>query len=62
MTKFRVWASYSDGSYGFIIFDWWLCIKAPWNAPVYSEVYGGDPWRQLGRGWRWRFRKIKRFL
>ena len=62
MTLFRVWFHPKEGSFGFIIFDWWFHLKAPWAMALYSERYGGDSWTPICRGWRFKFRKIKRFL
>jgi hypothetical protein len=55
----QVWWKWKDGSFGFILCDWWLHIKAPWKPPLYGERYGGEAWCNW-RGWRFKFRRMKR--
>lgn len=61
MTVFRAWFRYGEGSFGFIICDWWFHLKAPWAYAFFSERYGYETWTPIYRGWRFKFRKIKRF-
>ena len=55
-----IWFRPREGSFGFNLFGWWLHVKAPWKAPMFSERYGYEKWSGLGFGWRFKFRKIKR--
>ena len=55
-----IWFRPREGSFGFALFGWWLYIKAPWKAPMFSERYSYEKWSGLGFGWRFKFRKIKR--
>lgn len=61
MTVFRAWFRCGEGSFGFIICDWWCHLKAPWHFYCYSDLYSPEPGTLVYRGWRFRFRKIKRF-
>ena len=56
-----VWFQPRKGSFGAIIFGWWLHIKAPWNEPLYSERHGISDFRKIGFGWRIAFRHIKSY-
>jgi hypothetical protein len=57
----RAFFHWGEGSFGFVAFGWWLHVKAPWAFAYFSERYGYEKWRKLGRGWRFQFRKMKRF-
>lgn len=50
----QAWFNWRDGSFGFVLFGWWLHVKAPWN----KEVYLAEPKRGPS-GWLWQFRKLK---
>lgn len=56
-----LWVHPREGSFGAIIFGWWLHIKAPWNPPLFSERYGISDFRKIGFGWRLAFRRIKQY-
>ena len=55
--KTRIWLWPRHGSLGIIAFGWWVCIKAPWNEPLYAERYGGLRWPTF-MGWRFCTRKF----
>jgi hypothetical protein len=45
---------------------WWLgigrsrmIVKAPWNAPLFSERYGHTKTFKIGGGWRVQFRRVQ---
>lgn len=46
------------GSWWLGIWRWRAILKAPWNAPLFSERYGYGTFVRLGFGWRVRFRLV----
>jgi hypothetical protein len=54
-----VWFRPREGSFGFVLLGWWLHIKAPWNAPLFSERYGYHPPRWKAGGWRVWVRRVR---
>ena len=55
----QVWFRPREGSFGFILFGWWLHVKAPWKPALFSEREGFSRWKPLGGGWRYQFRRVK---
>ena len=48
----RVYWSWKYGTFGLRIGQVWVCLKAHWNAPLFSERYGyRKPVVKIG-GWR----------
>ena len=54
------WFDWKDGSFGLILWGWWLHVKAPWAFAYFSERYGYERWNRVC-GWRWQFRRVKRY-
>jgi hypothetical protein len=48
------------GTWWFGIWRWRMIVKAPWNAPLFSERYGHTTTLRLGFGWRVTFRLVPR--
>lgn len=46
------------GTWWLGVWRWRLILKAPWNAPLFSERYGYTRKLPLGFGWRVLFRLI----
>lgn len=53
------WAgSYSWGTWWLGLGTWRMIVKAPWNAPLFSERHGLSRYYRLGGGWRVCFRTV----
>jgi hypothetical protein len=53
----RVSLRWAQGNFAAYTETNWVCVKAPWNEPLYSERYGGrKPLVKVG-GWRMFARK-----
>jgi hypothetical protein len=53
--------SVSAGHWGFLAFGWWGSLKSPRFDPLFSERYGHEVYRQLGGGWRWKIRRVRKW-